>query len=636
MRPRKNSGPASPGQTLQTDTPCMRIPPTLARAVLYAIPVALMLLALPLIARSGSSATPDTSSAVWRADQTCTLDHQHTAATGFAPLDFFSADGAYMPRTQCMVNAQGETDWAWVWALVALKAIIIAGYLRIFVFWRRAYLQEDPQDRNNKLMDLAWMFLLCAACGYVSSIVLFFWPGYRLLAFMLIPLAFITWKFASNLESFKLSLSAKRLSRQLHESLHQQNERLEEEVARKTEDLELAKQRADRANNAKSDFLARMSHEIRTPMSAILGYIDLALEDTTADAQREAHLRTVRRNTEHLLNIINDVLDFSKIESGAMTYESIPFSVRALVEDTRHLMIAKAREKDLQLRITIDDDAPDTIASDPTRVKQLLTNLIGNAIKFTDRGTISVDVSVLRAGPGHRDAVLEFRVRDTGIGMSDAQRSRIFTAFAQANSSTSRRFGGTGLGLSISRRIARDLGGDLTVDSVPGKGSTFVASLACRIHSGAPERPATDERTHLDRAVESLRNTNVLLVEDGDDNAKLILHKLNKIHCRTTRATDGLKALAELHAADARSEPFDLVLMDISMPNLDGIEATRTMRTEGIETPVVMLSAHALDTERERAMDAGADAYATKPIDFPELFKTCAAVLAHKSRRRAA
>jgi signal transduction histidine kinase/ActR/RegA family two-component response regulator len=604
--------------------------------VLTALLVLVAVASVAVISMSGAPGTASASSAVWRADETCTLDHEHTAATGFAPIDFLAGDGAYMPRTHCMVSAQGDTDWAWVWTLVALNIIVIAGYLRIFVFWRRAYLQEEPQDRNTKLMDLAWIFLLCAACGYLSSIVLFFWPGYRLLTLALVPLAFFTWKFASNLDTFKLSLSAKRLSRQLHESLHRQNERLEEEVARKTEDLELARERADRANNAKSDFLARMSHEIRTPMSAILGYIDLALEDETTEKEREDHLRTVRRNTEHLLHLINDVLDFSKIESGAMTYESIPFSVRALVEDTGHLMIAKALEKDLELRITIDDDAPDTIVSDPTRVKQLLTNLIGNAIKFTDHGTIDVAVSVLRAGPGHRDAVLEFRVRDTGIGMSDAQRSRIFSAFAQANSSTSRRYGGTGLGLSISRRIARDLGGDLTVDSAPGQGSTFIAFLACRIHSSAPEQPAPDERTPLDRAIESLRNTNILLVEDGDDNARLILHKLNKINCRTTRATDGLKALAELHAADSRGDPFDLVLMDISMPNLDGIETTRTMRTEGIETPVVMLSAHALDTERERALDAGADDYATKPIDFPRLYKTCAAVLAHASKRRAA
>lgn len=607
---------------------------SIAIACLFLAP--LTLASLALIATNGRDTAQTHPSDVWRADQTCTLDHDHAAATGYPFIDFFSADGAYMARTQCMVNARGETDWAWVWGLVALNMIVIAGYLRIFIFWRRAYLQEETQDRNKKLMDLAWMFLLCAACGYVSSIVLFFWPAYRLLALMLVPLAFVTWKFASNLETFKLSLSAKRLSRQLNESLHQQNERLEAEVARKTRDLERAKQRADRANQAKGDFLARMSHEIRTPMSAILGYVDLALEDDTTDQQRHDHLRTVRRNTEHLLHLINDILDFSKIESGAMRYESIPCSIRTLGSDLGHLMRAKADDKGLELIIRVDDDSPDTVVTDPTRVKQLLTNLVGNAIKFTDRGSVKVELAVLRTGTGHRDAILEIHVRDTGIGMSKNQLARVFTAFTQANASTSRRFGGTGLGLSISRRIARDLGGDLTVESAPDQGSTFIASISCRVDDNAGPHAEPVAQDGIDRSILALRNRRVLVVEDGEDNARLIMHKLTKIGCRPTRVDDGLKALAEIHAAQTRGEPYDLVLMDISMPNLDGIETTRAMRDKAIRTPVVMLSAHALQTERDRAMDAGADAYATKPIDFPKLYETCAAVLTHNQRRHAA
>ncbi len=597
--------------------------------------IVLALTSVAVIAYNGAS--PSSSSAqVWRNDQNCTLDHEHTSSTGIGFLDFFTADGAYMPRTHCLVTQQGNTDWFWVWTLVGVNAIVILGYIRIFIFWRRAYLEEEPHDRNTKLMDLAWIFLLCAFCGYVSSIILFFWPAYRLLALMLIPLGFFTWKFASNLDAFKLSLSAKRLSRELNESLHKQNERLEKEIASKTEDLELAKQHADRANKAKSDFLARMSHEIRTPMSAILGYVDLALEEDVSEEQRQDHLRTVRRNTEHLLHIVNDVLDFSKIESGAMTYESISFSIRTLASDLEHLMIEKARSKGIDLSIKVDDAAPDQIRTDPTRVLQILNNLVGNAIKFTQHGSVKVEIAVLHVGPTPSDSILEIHVKDTGIGMTPLQRTRIFTSFSQANANTTRKYGGSGLGLSISRRIARDLGGDLTVDSVPGEGSTFIAYISCKAEDLPEDHTRTTPQSSRATPKDALRGLHILLVEDGDDNARLIMHKLNKIKCRPTRVADGYEALEELHDADARDEPYQLVLMDISMPKLDGIEATRAIREEGLDIPVVMLSAHALQTERDRAFDAGANAYETKPIDFPKLFETCAAVLAHRAKRRAA
>lgn len=534
---------------------------------------AVLVFSVAAIALSGTGR--DAAAAVWGA---CTNEDMRVAETGYPLIDFFSGGGSYMARTQCMVTQEGETDWAWVWGLVGLNALVIAGYLRIFVFWRRAYLQEEEQDRNKKQMELAWIFLFCAACGYVSSIMLFFWPAYRLLALMLVPLAFFTWKFASNLEDFRVSLSAKRLSRQLNESLHLQNERLMAQVAAATADLERARDDAQRASAAKSEFLARMSHEIRTPMSSILGYVEIALEPGTPDREREESLGTVQRNSEHLLHLINDVLDVSKIEAGEMSYERVTVSPRRLVDDVVALMQPKAELKGIALGSDVDPGLPDLVVTDPTRVRQLLTNLVGNAVKFTDKGSVCVEAAARREGDAW---ALELRVRDTGIGMTPEQSRRVFDSFAQAAGDTTRRYGGTGLGLTISRRIARDLGGDLRAESVHNAGSTFTATLMCGIaHESVNDEAPTNAETVPGDGVE-LAGRRVLLVEDGEDNSRLIRHHFRKAGVELERAADGVLGVAAAHDAINNGEPHELVLMDINMPNMDGIEATRRLERLG-------------------------------------------------------
>lgn len=586
-----------------------------------------------LIARNGIAAR--SPGGIWNAATVCASDAQ-AWVTGLPVVDFLAGDGAYMARTHCMVTAEGGTDWGWVWFLVGLNVLVIVGYLRIFVFWRRAYLQEEAQDRNTKLMDLAWIFLLCASCGYISSIMLFFWPGYRLLALALCPLVFFTWKFAANLEGFRLSLSAKRLARQLNESLQQQNQRLSEEVAIATRELRAARDEAERANEAKGEFLARMSHEIRTPLTAIVGFLDLAQEDL--ETGRGDHIEVAKRNSKYLLRLVNDVLDVSKIEAGEMAYEIVPCSITEIIRGVVELLSPKAELMGTSMRFEIEDTIPGLIKTDPTRVRQMILNLVGNAIKFTRDGEIRVCVEGLR---DRHDAFcgLRISVNDTGIGMTAEQASRVFEKFNQADNDTSRRFGGTGLGLTISRQIARALGGDVTVTSEPGMGSEFVATMMCSAYTaGAPFAgdSSSGQAPQSVSPVDTLRGRRILLVEDTADNVMLIGHHFRKIGVELETACNGEVGMTRVLEAEGEGRGYDLVLMDINMPVMDGIESLTLIRDAGCCVPVIMLSAHALLDEQRRCYDLGASDYCTKPIDFAELFEVCAMHTAGTPRRHAA
>ncbi|MDX2017743.1 MAG: PAS domain S-box protein [Planctomycetota bacterium] len=406
---------------------------------------------------------------------------------------------------------------------------------------------------------------------------------------------------------------------------------------RAEQELEKARSAAEAASAAKSEFLANMSHEIRTPMTAILGFTEVLANDAQLPRERQLeHIETIRRNGEHLLSIINDILDLSKIEAGKMTVEHTRTSPAQVVHEVLSLMQVKAAAKGLELSAALATPVPQLIESDPIRLRQILVNLVGNAVKFTETGAVRVEV---RADPN--DGCLSFEVVDSGIGMSDEARARLFQPFAQADTSTTRRFGGTGLGLRISQRLAQMLGGDIDVHSAPGRGSRFTLRIHADPAPGAPMLPPEDplvsvcaERTnpsalapaHSDRPLEGLR---ILLAEDGPDNQRLISFHLRKAGASVRIVSNGLEAVRALCANEDDAAPlvdpppFDLLLSDMQMPEMDGYAAARLLRTRHSRLPIVALTAHAMSGDAQRCLDAGCDAYASKPIDRAELIRTC-------------
>ena len=382
---------------------------------------------------------------------------------------------------------------------------------------------------------------------------------------------------------------------------------------------------AEAASRAKSDFLANMSHEIRTPMTAIMGYTDLLRQPGLAASDRDEYTHTIKRNGEQLLAIINDILDLSKIESRMFNVESIPTPVVQTIEEVASLMRVQAIGKNIELKTLYEGKIPDTIQSDPTRLRQVLTNLVGNAIKFTPAGSVTIrttcDLPAMR---------LHVDVTDTGIGMTPEQQRDIFKAFTQADTSTTRKWGGTGLGLHISMSIAKMLGGEITLRSAAGRGSTFTATVPTGDLSGTalrpvqPIRPTTKpEAQAAATPVQALSNTRILLAEDGPDNQHLISFHLKKAGAQVHLAENGRLAVAAVQDAEQDGKPFDIVLMDMQMPEMDGYQATRQLRHQGHALPVIALTAHAMHEDRQKCLDAGCSEYTTKPIERDTLIGMC-------------
>ncbi len=388
------------------------------------------------------------------------------------------------------------------------------------------------------------------------------------------------------------------------------------ELERLAEELRQARSAAEAASAAKSAFLANMSHEIRTPFQGLLGMLAL-LRDTPLDARQAAWLRTATASADHLLALLNDILDLSRLESGGLPISKHPTALQALLRSVDSLMRAQASRKGLDLQVEIDADLPDTLVLDPIRVRQVLFNLVANAIKFTESGTVS-----LRAVRERHDGVEMLRcdVIDTGIGMDAATLSRLFNRFVQADDSRTRRFGGTGLGLEISRSLARLMGGDVSVTSVPGRGSTFTLRLPLERAAALPE---------ADRALPSpvpvVGPLRVLVAEDNEVNRLYMDALLGGLGHQVVFATDG-ESVVE---AAARGR-FDLVLMDLHMPGQDGFDATRAIRSlpDGLAAavPVVALTADAFPETRQRCLAAGMDDFLTKPV-VPDELGACLARL---------
>ncbi len=419
-------------------------------------------------------------------------------------------------------------------------------------------------------------------------------------------------------------------------------------TAQKAAERELvaARSEAESANAAKSEFLANMSHEIRTPMTAILGFAELLATDSylqSAPQQQLDYVSTIRRNGEHLLSIINDILDLSKIEAGKMTVESMNTQPLELAQEVMSLMNVKATAKGLQLHIEVATEVPAAIQSDALRLRQILVNLVGNAIKFTEIGSVT-----LRCGADFATEQLWFEVVDTGIGMTAPDLQRLFGAFVQVDSSSVRKFTGTGLGLRISKRLAEMLGGDIGVTSEPGTGSIFRVSVRTGDLAGAVRLPsqccvsrngdfvafAAPTLAPASRmAPPLLTGLRILLAEDGPDNQRLITFMLRKAGAEVSIVANGKLAVESMTVDGTVSgelvspSPFDLVLTDIQMPEMDGYTATRTLRDKGAKVPIVALTAHAMQGDRDRCIEAGCDGYAQKPVDRQMLLAVCRAAV---------
>jgi signal transduction histidine kinase/ActR/RegA family two-component response regulator len=427
-------------------------------------------------------------------------------------------------------------------------------------------------------------------------------------------------------ESFNRMIEALAAS---HRQINEQQELLEQRIKERTEQLEQAVLSAQRANEAKSDFLAHVSHDLRTPMSGVIGMLDMTLEEELSAEAREL-VETAHGCAYSLLTLLNDLLDLSKIEAGKMSLEKVPFEVRILLAECIKSHQPKAAENRVKLRSEVSRDVPEQIMGDPLRMRQILWNLIGNAVKFTEDGDVIVGLACASTGTGQ--CTLEVTVRDTGTGIPADKLLSIFDRFNQADGSVSRRFGGTGLGLAITKRLVELHHGEVRVESELGRGSTFIATLQYDLTEGrlgacsTPSMPAGTSQTG--------GGARILVVEDNPVNRKVVSGLLGKRGYSIELANDGREALAKLDEGGR----FDLILMDVQMPVMDGLETTRLIRNDARwkHLPIVAMTAHAMTGDRENCLQAGMDGYVSKPVSPDHLLRVVDEYLGEKMRAESA
>lgn len=392
-----------------------------------------------------------------------------------------------------------------------------------------------------------------------------------------------------------------------------------DEMNRARNELKLAKEVAEAANASKSAFLANMSHEIRTPLGAILGFAEMLKDKELGPVDKEKYLEIILRNGTTLSKLIDDILDLAKVEAGRLNIERVVFSPMELIEDVAQTLKHRAQDKGLKFQVKYASEIPERIATDPLRLRQILINILGNAVKFTSKGFVEMEVSCLKSAD-LKSCRLVFNIVDTGLGISADQQAALFQSFSQADSSTTRKFGGTGLGLVLSRRLASLLGGNVYLK--PQKtdiGSHFVIEIEAQLAqlSSATRSRADDQAMVSKNKASLLRGVKVLVVEDSIDNQILVKLFLTKQGASVDFASNGEKGIEQ-----ALKQDYDVVLMDIQMPIMDGHTATERLRTMGYTKPIVSLSAHAMREEQDRSLKVGCNAHLIKPINREKLIET--------------